>query len=252
MAPELGVGPRGRPKKRFKKTNAQLNLHTKLLICAAMVVTQSATMLHVTIEGYGRRDWVHETMTVVGLTMCLDLAFSYEAVLIFADTYTRGFIALAIKEQKVIYNISWEDPRVEREEFKLSSDDVVLTISSAGCNVLDYLPGEAEAHHGRRPERGAAGRFGPEARLRRREDAPARLLRALGVPSRVIFIAASWGHAIAALRPATPASSGHAIAAPSPHPYAGARTRASSRSTTGRLYERDYGGTRRGATGTRI
>ena len=123
---------------RFKKTNAQLNLHTKLLICAAMVITQSATMLHVTIEGYGRRDWVHETMTVVGLT-CAWIYFSYEAVLIFADTYTRGFIALAIKEQKVIYNISWEDPRVEREELKLSSDDVVLTISSAGCNVLDYL-----------------------------------------------------------------------------------------------------------------
>ena len=46
---------------------------------------------------------------------------------------------MAIKEQKVIYNISWEDPRVEREELKLSPDDVVLTISSAGCNVLDYL-----------------------------------------------------------------------------------------------------------------
>jgi hypothetical protein len=103
-----------------------------------MVVTQSATMLHVTIEGYGRRDWVHETMTVVGLT-CAWIYFSYEAVLIFVDTYTRGFIELAIKEQKVIYNISWEDPRVEREELKLSSDDVVLTISSAGCNVLDYL-----------------------------------------------------------------------------------------------------------------
>ena len=32
-----------------------------------------------------------------------------------------------------------DSPRVEREELKLSSDDVVLTISSAGCNVLDYL-----------------------------------------------------------------------------------------------------------------
>ena len=96
-------------------------------------------------------------MTVVGLT-CAWIYFSYEAVLIFADTYTRGFIALAIKEQKVIYNISWEDPRVEREELKLSSDDVVLTISSAGCNVLDYL-WKAEAHHGSRPERGPARRF---------------------------------------------------------------------------------------------
>lgn len=123
---------------RFKNNNSQLKLHTKLFICATMVFTQSATMLHVTFEGYGRRDWVNETIVLIGLVTAW-IYFSYEAMLIFVDTYTRGFIEMAIKEKKVIYNISWEDPRVEREELKLSQDDIVLTISSAGCNVLDYL-----------------------------------------------------------------------------------------------------------------
>ena len=32
-----------------------------------------------------------------------------------------------------------EDPRVKREDLELSSNNVVLMISSAGCNVLNYL-----------------------------------------------------------------------------------------------------------------
>ena len=73
-----------------------------------MVLVQVAVMLHVTIDGYSWCTWV-------------------------------AFRTRAIKEQKLIYNISWEDPRVEREDLKLSSGDVVLTISSAGCNMLDCL-----------------------------------------------------------------------------------------------------------------
>ena len=80
---------------RFKNNNSQLKLHTKLFICATMVFTQSATMLHVTFEGYGRRDWVNETIVLIGLVTAW-IYFSYEAMLIFVDTYTRGFIEMAI------------------------------------------------------------------------------------------------------------------------------------------------------------
>jgi ubiquinone/menaquinone biosynthesis C-methylase UbiE len=55
------------------------------------------------------------------------------------DVYTEHFIMHAIHEKTIIYNISWEDPRVERELLGITKDDVILTISSAGCNVLDYL-----------------------------------------------------------------------------------------------------------------
>lgn len=53
--------------------------------------------------------------------------------------YEEHFIMTAIKKMTIIYNISWEDPRVEREYLKIGSNDKILTISSAGCNVLDYL-----------------------------------------------------------------------------------------------------------------
>ena len=38
-----------------------------------------------------------------------------------------------------VYNQIWEDPRVDAEALQLSPEDRVLTISSGGCNVLNYL-----------------------------------------------------------------------------------------------------------------
>lgn len=38
-----------------------------------------------------------------------------------------------------VYNVSWEDPRVDTDIMKPDSKDHVLTICSAGCNAFDYL-----------------------------------------------------------------------------------------------------------------
>lgn len=38
----------------------------------------------------------------------------------------------------LIYNTSWEDPRLDRVALDLGPEDSLLTITSAGCNVLDY------------------------------------------------------------------------------------------------------------------
>mmetsp|Transcript_30702 Transcript_30702/g.40558 ORF Transcript_30702/g.40558 Transcript_30702/m.40558 type:complete len:724 (-) Transcript_30702:686-2857(-) len=38
-----------------------------------------------------------------------------------------------------IYNVSWEDPRMDQEVFDLDEDDHIITIASAGDNVFDYL-----------------------------------------------------------------------------------------------------------------
>ena len=38
-----------------------------------------------------------------------------------------------------IYNVSWEDPRMDHRVFNLSEKDHIITIASAGCNVLDYI-----------------------------------------------------------------------------------------------------------------
>ncbi|KAJ8603434.1 hypothetical protein CTAYLR_003964 [Chrysophaeum taylorii] len=98
-------------------------LRSKLAVLASMVVVQVWTMVRLASF------WL---LIVVAY-------YGYQTIAIFVDTYTESFISLAIAERKLIYNISWEDPRVEREALKLNSEDIVLTISSAGCNVLDYL-----------------------------------------------------------------------------------------------------------------
>ena len=38
-----------------------------------------------------------------------------------------------------VYNQIWEDPRVDLEALQLDEDSRVLTISSGGCNALNYL-----------------------------------------------------------------------------------------------------------------
>lgn len=38
----------------------------------------------------------------------------------------------------LVYNICWEDPRLDRIALELGPDDNVLVITSAGCNALDY------------------------------------------------------------------------------------------------------------------
>lgn len=44
----------------------------------------------------------------------------------------------AVHQRNLVYNTCWEDPRIDREALKLTSDDSVLVITSAGCNALDY------------------------------------------------------------------------------------------------------------------
>jgi S-adenosylmethionine-diacylglycerol 3-amino-3-carboxypropyl transferase len=38
----------------------------------------------------------------------------------------------------LVYNTCWEDPAVDRQAVNLTAEDVVLVITSAGCNALDY------------------------------------------------------------------------------------------------------------------
>ncbi len=48
---------------------------------------------------------------------------------------------------RLIYNTSWEDPRIDRELLQLDRDSKVVMITSAGCNALDYLlDSPAEIH----------------------------------------------------------------------------------------------------------
>ena len=53
----------------------------------------------------------------------------------------------AIYSRSLVYNTCWEDPAVDRLALDLRPEDTVLTITSAGCNVLDYaLAGVKRIH----------------------------------------------------------------------------------------------------------
>ncbi len=53
----------------------------------------------------------------------------------------------AIYGRSLVYNTCWEDPAVDRKALNLGPDDIVLAITSAGCNVLDYaLLGPTRIH----------------------------------------------------------------------------------------------------------
>jgi S-adenosylmethionine-diacylglycerol 3-amino-3-carboxypropyl transferase len=44
----------------------------------------------------------------------------------------------AIYSRSLVYNACWEDPAVDRHALHSTSDDTLVVITSAGCNVLDY------------------------------------------------------------------------------------------------------------------
>lgn len=49
--------------------------------------------------------------------------------------------------RNIVYNQCWEDPRLDRVALKLTSEDRVVVITSAGCNALDYaLAGAGHVH----------------------------------------------------------------------------------------------------------
>jgi S-adenosylmethionine-diacylglycerol 3-amino-3-carboxypropyl transferase len=44
----------------------------------------------------------------------------------------------ALYRRSLVYNTCWEDPAIDRRALSIGPDDVVLVITSAGCNALDY------------------------------------------------------------------------------------------------------------------
>ena len=47
----------------------------------------------------------------------------------------------------LVYNCTWEDPLIDRQLLKLGASSSVVAISSAGCNILDYILDEPACIH---------------------------------------------------------------------------------------------------------
>ena len=50
----------------------------------------------------------------------------------------RAFLERAVFSG-IVFNMSWEDPEMDRRAFKLTDQHTVISISSAGCNPLNFL-----------------------------------------------------------------------------------------------------------------
>ena len=52
--------------------------------------------------------------------------------------WAGGQVFKLVHGQNLVYNTCWEDPRLDHQALKLTADDTILVITSAGCNALDY------------------------------------------------------------------------------------------------------------------
>jgi S-adenosylmethionine-diacylglycerol 3-amino-3-carboxypropyl transferase len=53
----------------------------------------------------------------------------------------------SIHQRYLIYNMCWEDPRIDRQLLGIGPDSKMVVLTSGGCNVLDYLlDGPAAIH----------------------------------------------------------------------------------------------------------
>ena len=60
---------------------------------------------------------------------------------------THDYVFGKIHQNNLVYNTCWEDPMIDRDLMDIDDRSKILTITSAGCNVLDYLlDGPQEVH----------------------------------------------------------------------------------------------------------
>jgi ubiquinone/menaquinone biosynthesis C-methylase UbiE len=117
---------------------ARMSFRSKLRVFTAMLTTQIATHAFVTYDMCANvlGDFTSPAAILYALVF---VYFLYRMGVVVHDVYTQNFIMTSIGRKKIIYNISWEDPAIDHTVMHMTPEDTVLTISSAGCNVLDYL-----------------------------------------------------------------------------------------------------------------
>ena len=115
-----------------------MSFRAKLTLMFTMLISQIGTHAFVAYEVVENlpRDANYAPMAVLHGLVFVYFLYHFTVV---HDVYSQNFIMTSIGRKKIIYNISWEDPAIDHTVMHMKEDDVVLTISSAGCNVLDYL-----------------------------------------------------------------------------------------------------------------
>ena len=63
------------------------------------------------------------------------------------DSGAHQWLFRTLHGNQLVYNATWEDPRIDRELLGLGPDSEVVAITSAGCNILDMLLDRPRAIH---------------------------------------------------------------------------------------------------------
>eukprot|EP01041_Mallomonas_annulata_P008145 gene8145-16740_t len=93
---------------------------------------------HAEKEARLRRKLVkNELNPIVDFMLTFVILFASPFIWMFSQIHDK--IMFKFLNQTYIYNVSWEDPRMDQRVFDLNESDHVITIASAGCNVLDYI-----------------------------------------------------------------------------------------------------------------
>ena len=88
------------------------------------------------------RLFVSETTLYTDIVLSFIITAVSPFIWLFSQVHDK--IMYQFLDSYYIYNVSWEDPRMDQRVFNLDEKDHVLTIASAGCNVLDYIIEGAE------------------------------------------------------------------------------------------------------------
>ncbi|EDQ91612.1 uncharacterized protein MONBRDRAFT_36263 [Monosiga brevicollis MX1] len=128
---KLGNGPRARRTSRgLERSRAHLRQH------------RSRTGSEEEKQNINTLSWVKFSLllafdvTMIGINTCI---WTLASVFLFCFSKCHDWLLMKLVGVNYLYNVSWEDPRVDRTALKLHEGDHVLTIASAGDNVLDFI-----------------------------------------------------------------------------------------------------------------
>ena len=96
-----------------------------------------AHVAHETQEQKTRRKLLKELNPVADFLLSVVMLCISPFIMIFSMIHDK--LMFKFLNKTYIYNVSWEDPRMDQRVFDLNESDHVITIASAGCNVLDYI-----------------------------------------------------------------------------------------------------------------
>jgi betaine lipid synthase len=90
-------------------------------------------------QGKGLRGKARKMTSSLWATILASVLTVILAPILFVLHLLHDTVMMRVINRTWIYNMSWEDPRIDQRVLNLGKEDHVITISSAGDNVLDYL-----------------------------------------------------------------------------------------------------------------